>query len=235
MPWAWTIPLAFLAGSIPFGLLIGLAKGVDVRTLGSRNIGATNVGRVLGRPYFFLCFALDFAKGLLPVLLAGKAAHLLGVPSIPPRDATLWLLAMAAPVLGHMFTPFLKFKGGKGVATSLGALLAVYPHLTLPALAAFAIFVVVALTSRYMSLGAIVASLCLPLLVLARLVLVARRAPADDPHGLIDALRLGSPFLVAAVVLGALVVWKHRANIARLRAGTENRLGGRTSPQSTAP
>lgn len=228
MPWAYAIPLAFLAGAIPFGLLIAKAKGVDIRAVGSKNIGATNVGRVLGRRYFFLCFALDFLKGLIPVILAGHLAGVLGRFAISPKDAWLWLLCMLAPVLGHIFNPFLGFKGGKGVATSLGALLAVFPQFTLPALGAFLVFLAVAGLSRYMSAGAIAASVSLPLFSLALVLFPYTLARAlGQSSSSPPSSAAGIPFVLVALVLAACIIWAHRSNIARLRAGTENRLGQR--------
>src|SRR5215204_5988168 len=137
------IPLAYLVGSIPFGLIVGLAKGVDPRTAGSGNIGATNVARLLGKKWFFVVFFLDMLKGMLPVLLASAVAH-----RIPEMDRTaqtylLWLLVAFAAVLGHMFSVFLKFKGGKGVATSAGVMLGLYPYYTWPGVIALGVFIVV--------------------------------------------------------------------------------------------
>src|SRR5262245_34890410 len=112
------IPIAYLIGSIPFGLLVGFAKGIDVRTAGSKNIGATNVARLLGKKYFFLVFFLDMGKSLIPMLIASALVH-----RIAERNWTvhlLWLGVGFAAVLGHMFSLFLRFKGGKGVATSAG-------------------------------------------------------------------------------------------------------------------
>src|SRR3954451_7624896 len=109
------IPIAYLIGSVPFGLVVGLARGVDPRKSGSGNIGATNLGRLLGGRYFALVFTLDLLKGLAPVLAAGAVLH------FAPRSALdylLWLLVGAAAIFGHMFSVFLSFAGGKGVATS---------------------------------------------------------------------------------------------------------------------
>src|ERR1700733_13570147 len=113
-------PLAYLVGSIPFGLIVGLANGVDVRKAGSGNIGATNVGRLLGKKFFWIVFSLDLLKGMLPSLAAGT------VIGFAPGDRPtyiLWLLVGFAAIFGHMFSIFLGFKGGKGVSTSAGALL----------------------------------------------------------------------------------------------------------------
>src|SRR5277367_6491584 len=106
------IPIAYLLGSIPFGLIVGRMKGVDPRKAGSGNIGATNVGRLLGAKYFAIVFVLDLCKGLTPMLLA--AAALRG--KVPTQlDYVLWLLIGFAAIAGHMFSLFIRFKGGKGV------------------------------------------------------------------------------------------------------------------------
>jgi len=114
------IPAAYFVGSVPFGLIVGLSRGVDVRTAGSGNIGATNVGRLLGKQFFFLVFFLDMLKSLVPMAIASWI-----VSRIPEADRDwtlylLWLLVGFAAVIGHMFSAFLGFKGGKGVATSAG-------------------------------------------------------------------------------------------------------------------
>ena len=218
MPWLVLIPLAFLSGSIPFGLVIARAHGVNIRGHGSGNIGATNVWRVLGRGPGLACFVLDVAKGLVPTLAAGAYTGLLGAPMVEPREGWLWLGVMGAAILGHMFSPFAGFKGGKGVATGLGAMLGVYPLLTLPALGALIIWVLAAAIWRYVSLASCLAALALPLLVL----LFA---------GVSDLLRTPGmvPFYTATAGIAALVIIRHRANIRRLLAGTENRMG-RTPP-----
>jgi glycerol-3-phosphate acyltransferase PlsY len=214
MPWALLIPLAFLSGSIPFGLLIARARGIDIRKHGSGNIGATNVWRVLGRGPGLLCFVLDVLKGLAPTLLAGWWAGLLNSNIREPRQSWLWLAVMAAPILGHMFTPFAGFRGGKGVATALGAMLGVFPWLTVPALICLAIWLAAAAVTRYVSAASCVAALALPLCVAA-----LHRDRILSP-GLF-------PFLLVTSVLAALVIFKHRANLRRLMKGTENRIGAR--------
>ena len=131
--WWIFIPLSFLAGSIPFGYLIGRAKSIDIRTVGSGNIGATNLGRALGKRFFYACFFLDMTKGMMPTLIAGHYMHTLGTMRVGTSDAYWWLAVMIAAVLGHMFTPWLGFKGGKGVATGLGAMVGVLPAMAMPA------------------------------------------------------------------------------------------------------
>ena len=210
------IPLAYLVGSIPFGLIVGLAKGVDPRKAGSGNIGATNVARLLGKRWFFVVFTLDMCKSLVPMLIASAIAH--RVPEAQ-RDGTvylLWLLVGFAAVLGHMFSVFLKFAGGKGVATSAGVMLGLWPYFTWPGVIAIGVFLVVFFAWRYISLGSIVAAATVPIAYVA--IGVARGWPV-----------LGSqlPLLIFAVVMALLIIYKHRSNIGRLRAGTEPRFTSR--------
>jgi acyl phosphate:glycerol-3-phosphate acyltransferase len=205
------IPAAYIAGSIPFGLLVGLAKGIDVRKSGSGNIGATNVGRLLGRRFFFIVFFLDLLKGLLPML---AAAMVLAHEKSEQRVYVLWLLVGFAAILGHMFSLFLKFKGGKGVATSTGVLLGLWPFYTLPGFGAIIVFVITLMAARYVSLASIIGSMSFP--VFYFLLGLARHW---DPLG------TQLPLLIFAIVITSMVVYKHRGNIARLRAGTENKIG----------
>lgn len=216
------IAIAFLSGSIPFGLFIGRAKGIDIRKHGSGNIGATNVGRVLGRKYFFLCFALDVLKGMLPVLAMGHMLGRLGAFSMPAADAWWWMGAMIAPVLGHVFSPWLKFKGGKGVATTLGAMLGVYPVVTFVGITALLIFLLVFRAWRYISVASMTAGTLLPVLMLIEFFVAEKIGRIDPNMGVIVSAR---PFLAVTGVFAVLVVWTHRANIKRLRAGTELRAG----------
>jgi len=203
------IPIAYLLGSIPFGLLVGKAKGIDVRTEGSKNIGATNVGRLLGKRFFFVVFFLDLLKSLVPMLIASWVVrHQL----LDAWDYFAWLLVGAAAVVGHIFSVFLRFKGGKGVATSGGVVLGLYPYYTLAGVIVIAIFIVVFFISRYVSLGSIAACFGFPVAFL----LVGKSA------GWLD-LRTQWPLLLFAIVMAGLIILKHRANIARLIAGTENR------------
>lgn len=222
MNWLWLMLASFLCGSIPTGLVLGRLGGVDIRKHGSGNIGATNVWRVLGPKFGLPCFLLDVAKGFAPTILAGMRMSL--VPAAEPitaADAWPWLAVMACAVLGHMFTPWAGFRGGKGVATGLGAMLGVYPYLAIAAVGAFAVWVVCAAVWRYVSLASCIAAATLPAWVWA-------------------GARLGSPgsgdlapFYVVTGLLGVLVIVRHRSNIARLIRGTENRIGGRRPPQAS--
>jgi len=215
------VPLAYLVGSIPFGLIVGLAKGVDPRKGGSGNIGATNVARLLGKKWFFVVFTLDMCKSLVPMLIASAIAH--RVPDAQ-REWTiylLWLLVGFAAVLGHMFSVFLRFKGGKGVATSAGVMLGLWPYFTLPGAIAIGVFLVVFFIWRYISLGSIVAAATVPVTYVA--IGLWRGWPVFGSQ---------LPLLIFGVVMALLIIYKHRTNIARLRAGTENRM---TSSSSSSP
>ena len=188
--------LAYLIGSIPFGLLLAKTKGIDIRTVGSGNIGATNVLRTLGKPLGITCFVLDVLKGLIPSLLF----PLLGTGSAGFQESFpgIGIVFGAFAILGHNFPVFLKFKGGKGVATSAGVLLGVAPLAVIIGLLTWA---VVFKVSGYVSLGSIVAALVIALI----------------GWGLYD------PVTAAALtLLSLLTIWRHRENIHRLLKGEEN-------------
>jgi glycerol-3-phosphate acyltransferase PlsY len=204
------IPVAYLLGSIPFGLIVGLAKGVDPRKAGSGNIGATNVGRLLGGRYFALVFTLDMLKSLVPMLVA---AWVLRGGNHDRLTYVLWLLVGFAAIVGHMFPVYLGFKGGKGVATAAGVVLGLFPYYTLPSVGSILLWLIVFWIWRYVSLASILAAVSLPVLFL-----MTALACQWDPLG----QRL--PLLVFLIVVAGLVVLRHRSNIARLRAGTEHRI-----------
>lgn len=230
--WAPWMVLAFLMGSIPFGLLIGKARGVDIRTLGSKNIGATNVGRVLGRRAGFLCFTLDLLKGALPVALAGLAHGHFGSLTLNPTDGLWWMGVVVCAPLGHMFSPWVWLKGGKGVATGFGALLAYFPLLAVPALLALAVWIITVKVTRYVSIASCLAALSIPLSASAFSVwLVSRTALESASLAEITTLGLREawPRLAVSALLALLVCWKHKGNFARLRAGTEPRIGQRAN------
>ena len=206
------IPLAYLVGSVPFGLIVGKSRGVDPRTAGSGNIGATNVGRLLGKRYFLLVFTLDLLKGMVPMLIASAIVH--RIPELQ-RDRTvhlLWLLVGTAAVLGHMFSVFLKFTGGKGVATSLGVALGLVPYFTLPGVVAVVVFVAAFAAMRYVSVGSMAGACSFPVAYL----LIGSAMDWELTGSLL-------PLTVFAVLIAGMIVYKHRGNIARLRAGTESR------------
>ncbi len=193
------LALSYLLGSVPFGLLLGLAAGKDVRLSGSKNIGATNVWRVCGWKWGLAAFLLDFLKGLAAVLAFGRLFPG-GLPHPYPG-----ILAAAGAVLGHNFPVWLKFKGGKGVATSAGAVAGL---MWAPFLAAILVFIGTVAASRYISLGSMLASLAL---VAASWLLLPAPFGAD------------LPLFVLAAVMAAMIVFRHRQNISRILAGTENR------------
>jgi glycerol-3-phosphate acyltransferase PlsY len=216
----WLIALvlpAYLMGSVPFGLIVGRLRGVDVRSAGSGNIGATNVARVLGgKRWFFLVFALDVLKGLLPMLAASALVHRTPESSRTALVYFLWLAVGFAAVLGHMYSLFLRFTGGKGVATSTGVVLGLVPYLLYPGLLALAVFMVAFGATRYISVGSIAGALVFPLAYLAIGALLGW-----------DVAGRQLPLLIMSVLMCAMIIYKHRGNIARLRAGTEHRIGQR--------
>lgn len=210
------IPVAYVVGAVPFGLLVGLAKGVDPRKAGSGNIGATNVGRLLGGKFFALVFLLDMLKGLLPTLAAGALFHFAADDAL---TNSLWLATAFAAILGHMYSLFIGFKGGKGVATSCGVILGVFPYYTLAGAVAVGVFLVAFALTRYVSVGSLLAAVAF---TLAYIIL----GIANDW----DVLGRQLPLLLFAILVSAMIIYKHRANIARLRAGTEHRFTGKSKP-----
>jgi acyl-phosphate glycerol 3-phosphate acyltransferase len=203
-----TVALAYALGGVPFGYLVGRWRGVDIFRHGSGNIGATNVGRILGRPYGVLVFVLDFAKGAVPVALADVAARQLQ----PTAEPYLGVVAGLAAFLGHLFSPWLRFRGGKGVATGAGVVVVLLP---VAALAAVVAWVVVVVTFRYVSAASVAAAL-----VLCGVHLFI----TPEPLGA-DAL----PRTLFCGVAAALVVVRHRENLKRLAHGNENRLAETTA------
>jgi glycerol-3-phosphate acyltransferase PlsY len=214
------IGIAYLAGSVPFGLLVGWTRGIDVRKHGSGNIGASNVGRLLGRKFFFLVMFLDLLKSLIPMLAASWMTA--GAKATPLLYVLILLVGFSA-IIGHMFSVFLKFKGGKGVATSTGVMLGLWPYYTLPAVVTISMFLVLLYATRYISVGSIGAAITFPLAYLGIAL-----ANHWDPFA------RQSPLLIFASVIAALVIFKHRSNIVRLRAGTENRIGQGAKPSPQA-
>ena len=195
---------AYLVGSVPFGFLIGKMRGVDVRTVGSKNIGATNVFRTVGKKWGVLAFACDVLKGLLPTLAARYFAS----------DVSWLPLAVGVMcVLGHMLTPYItdergrRFHGGKGVATAFGMLIGLAPALVGTA---FALFALVFAVSHYISLGSCSAALFL---------MVAVWFPILGTDGYRNL-----PQCILITLIAAFVIFKHRANIGRLLAGTESKI-----------
>lgn len=220
----------FLLGSIPFALLIGLARGVDIRKVGSRNPGATNLGRALGLRWFLLCFVLDAAKGFAPTLAYGMLSGHSNAATLSPAESFIWLGVMCGPVLGHMFSPWIGFRGGKGVATGLGALLGVYPVLTIPALGSLLVFGVTLAFWRYVGLSSVLAAAALPVWVWYFFEHLSRGMVADPSA----ARPVSWPYLLVTLLLAGLVIFKHRGNLSRLAAGTEPRVGSKGPSEKSA-
>lgn len=188
-PLLWILG-AYLLGSIPTGLLLGKLYGIDVREAGSGNIGATNLYRTVGRKVGVWTLAGDCLKGFLPVMLAWK----LGMTE--PLQAWVGLAAFC----GHVFSIFLLFKGGKGVATALGVYLALAP---LAVAGALGVFIVLVAIWRYISLGSIIAAAVMPLIIWFM------------PHSI--------ELLIATALISSIVIIKHHTNISRLLAGNESK------------
>jgi len=208
-----TVLVAYLLGSIPTGYLVARAKGIDIRTVGSRNIGATNVFRVVGKPQGILVFLVDALKGYT----ASKYVAQFGVQffvssSTLSVQESFPVFAGFAAVLGHNYTCWLGFKGGKGMATSAGVLLALFPNALL---AVFGIWLAVFALSRFVSLASIAAAFWLPVFV-----------------GYFD---YSDQRILIALILAALAICKHKSNIERLIAGTEHRFGEKRPAPADAP
>lgn len=200
MSLALALLAAYLVGSIPMTLIVArIGAGVDLRTVGSGNLGATNLYRALGWKFAVPAGLFDMAKGALPTLL------------LPPRVGTAaWLpLAVgAAAIVGHVFSIFVRFRGGKGVATAAGVVLGMAP---VPLLISFAIWIVVLKATGYVSLGSILGAVAFPITAAA--------------------LGTTNPYVVpVGCLLAAFILFTHRTNIQRLRAGTENRFGRGREP-----
>jgi glycerol-3-phosphate acyltransferase PlsY len=220
---AVAIVAAYLLGSVPFAFLIARAHGKDLRTIGSGNIGATNLARAVGRQWGYFCFALDVLKGLAPVAMVRAVSpwSWSGPPGPGPDNPlllSLWLLVGIAAILGHVFPVYLRFKGGKGVATSFGVALGLWPYFTLCALVALAVWIAVVLIWRYVSLASITAAVAFPVALVLGILIV------PDWHS-----ASLWPLVVAAIVIPILVIVRHRENIRRLAAGTESKVRSRTS------
>jgi glycerol-3-phosphate acyltransferase PlsY len=194
---------SYLLGSIPFGYLAGRLVGIDIRQAGSGNVGATNVVRVLGKRYGYPVFALDVLKGFGAV----KIAMLMALGRSPAWNSPeiFGILAALSSVLGHLYPPWLKFKGGKGVATSAGALFALTPGATL---IGGVIWIIVFWITGYVSLASITAAVVLPIVILV--------VSSQDQNK-------GKPLVYSSAWVAAVVIWRHRSNLSRLMRGTEPR------------
>lgn len=201
LPALLAVAAAYLLGSIPTGYLVARTKGLDIRQHGSGNIGATNVLRTLGKPLGISVFILDALKGYAAAWLP----HLIA----PAAPDWLPIASAVAAIAGHNYTPWLGFKGGKGIATSAGVLLALLP---LAVLAIAVVWCAVFFTTRYVSLASLSAAAALPVAV----ALLWHFGLGGNP-----------PLILFALLISTLAIWRHRTNIKRLREGTEPRLTGR--------
>ncbi|MEA3145685.1 MAG: acyl phosphate:glycerol-3-phosphate acyltransferase [Verrucomicrobiota bacterium] len=203
MTWLLIAVLSYFIGSIPSGYLVARSQGVDIRQHGSRNIGATNVLRVMGKKWGYLVFLCDSSKGFLAVKLGFLiAAHSLQSPVLGE------VIAAIACILGHNYTLWLGFKGGKGIATSGGVILALFPIAVICCIAI--VWVVVFYSSKYVSLASIAAAVALPFSVF------------------LFVPKTGTEFWVVfgfSLLVCVLAVWRHQSNIVRLMNGTETRFG----------
>jgi acyl phosphate:glycerol-3-phosphate acyltransferase len=195
--------VSYLLGSIPAGYIAGRIAGIDIRHAGSGNIGATNVTRTLGKGYGYPVFAVDFLKGLAAVIISvsmGQRAQPISVPV-----ELFGIVAAVCCVLGHSFPVWLRFKGGKGVATSAGALFGLMPRV---ALIAVAVWLIIFYLTRYVSVASMIAALAVPITILSMMFLGQRG---------------GTALLYFSICLAALVIIRHRSNLSRLVRGTEPR------------
>ena len=221
----WLPPIiAFLLGSIPFGLLIAKSKGINIREHGSGNIGATNVLRTVGKKYGITCFFLDFLKGLIPALLGYNLykftgadetmtiglirEHAFDLGNAQFKAQSFQVFTGLCAILGHNYSPWVNFKGGKGIATSAGVLAAFMPFALLILIL---VFIVTFKVTRYVSLASIVGSASLPILVVI----------GAWSHGKIQNGTWNKPLLIFALFIAAMAIWKHRSNIKNLLAGEE--------------
>ncbi len=208
-----TAIIAYLLGSVPTGFLVAKARGVDIRTVGSGNIGATNVFRILGKSAGVFVLLTDAANGWLAVYVVARLFTAWCYSSAGPQ-AREWFAVCAgvAAILGHNYTCWLHFKGGKGIATSAGVLVALVP---VPLLIILGVWIVVFALSRYVSLASISASFTLPFAAWA----------------------VGESRTITLITAGlaALAIYKHKANIRRLINGTESKIGLKHSPTPAAP
>lgn len=200
-----TALVAYLLGSIPTGYLVAKGRGLDIRTVGSGNIGATNVFRILGRPAGIFVLAVDALKGFVSCYYVGRLVYRVLVGPLEeeaPVHDYLEIMGGLLAILGHNYTCWLKFKGGKGIATSAGVVLALLPAALAVSLG---VWLMTFAVSRYVSVASIAGAFVLPFAA----------------WWLVRSPRL----VVAAAVIGVLAIYKHRSNIQRLMNGTENRFG----------
>jgi acyl phosphate:glycerol-3-phosphate acyltransferase len=227
--------IGYLLGSIPFAFILGKLKGVDIRKVGSGNVGATNLGRTVGMKFFWLAFLLDGLKGFLPVFSLSLLVHhwnydgwtaypgsALSLPLDAPLPTWSPLLSGIAAMLGHLYPVWLKFRGGKGVSTAFGLVLGLWPLFTVAGLLSGLAFVLVFFAYRYISVSSISSSALFPIFVFlfgtaAKLPLVGDFL-YTPPGQLYPLVAIGAAFAL-------LIAFKHRGNISRLIQGTEPKFG----------
>ena len=200
-----TALVAYLLGSIPTGYVVAKSRGIDIRTVGSGNIGATNVFRILGKPAGIFVLVVDALKGFVACRFVGPLAYRILAGDLEPDSATdefLKIVGGVCAILGHNYTCWLKFKGGKGIATSAGVTLALLPGALAVSLGVWLLLFV---TTRYVSVASIAAAFVLPFAAWF--------------------LDYSPRMIIVAAAIGALAIYKHRSNIQRLINGTENRVG----------
>lgn len=245
----WLCPLfAFLLGSVPFGLFIARIKGIDIRQHGSGNIGATNVFRVIGKKHGLTCLLLDALKGFIPVVIAVNLVRVVGANppwvSLPFPDSWILVKPLASQftvqlvhvlsalfaVLGHNYSPWIGFKGGKGIATSAGVVIALMPAAIVLLIV---IFILILALTRYVAVASTVCAVALPILT----HFGARFHKNADGISLWEAGTWNKPLFFFALLIGALAIWKHRTNFRRLRDGTESKFvwGGNRKPVALDP
>ena len=214
------ILLSYLLGSIPFGLIIASAHRIDLRSIGSGNIGATNVARALGRKWGCLCFGLDVLKGLAPTLmtLIWVKPEMLRSGSSETVFLWVWLCTGCAAILGHVFPIYIGFKGGKAVSTSFGVALGLWPYFTGCAVLAFFTWILMVRVSRYVSLASVVAGILFPVYFLVAVLLTADWK-----------LKTLWPLQAIAILIPLMVTLRHRDNLKRILTGTENKVAEKTS------
>lgn len=235
----WLCPIvAFLIGSIPFGVLIARTKGIDIRSHGSGNIGATNVFRIVGKRFGILCFILDALKGFIPTLLGVSLIRYVGqdelmiirplvsyaylFPSSSQAIAqSLQVVVGLCSILGHNYSPWVGFRGGKGIATSAGVLIALMPAAVMILVL---VWIVVFALTRYVSIASVITAASLPVLTLW----------GSWYHGKIADQTWNRPLFVFSVIIALLAVWKHRTNLKRLRDGTEHRFQRKSSGSTSS-
>ena len=194
--------IAFLLGSIPFGLLIAKSQGINIREHGSGNIGATNVLRVVGKKFGISCFILDFLKGLLPIIITRQFIFPYADASVDMKNLFIVITGLCS-ILGHNYSPWVGFKGGKGIATSAGALSGLMPvGLPILLLVWFLLFKV----TRYVSVASIGAALALPIMSITGSIV----------HGKVANGTWNIPLFIFCVLIALMAVWKHRSNIKNL-------------------